>query len=117
MGYRSLQIEVVNSTGEKLVLQNETLQHGKWDTKPEDIASATNSTFKAESKDGALIGVTGSATWKGEADLGAFVISFNKPYGSGETEVNPGCPQDYKWELHGDTGGHKSSVKVIFSKL
>ncbi|MFD3157023.1 hypothetical protein ACFIJ5_09200 [Haloimpatiens sp. FM7330] len=117
MGYRSLKVTVKNRTGQKLVLKNYPLNHGKWSTKPVDINSAGECTWKAESKDGALIGVTGKISWESQETLGAFVISFDKPLGAGATKVDPSCPTGYKHELHGNTGGHHSSVTVIFSKI
>ncbi len=117
MGYRSIAVTVENRTGEKLVIKNYELNHGKWDTAPTDIQSAGNCFWKAESRDGALIGVTGVTRWESEKTLGSFTISFDKPYGSGHTNVDASCPMGYKHELQGDVSGHHSSVTVIFSKI
>jgi len=116
MGYRSLQMKVENKTGQKLVLIDKSLQHGKWDTEPTDVMPNTDMTFKAESKDGALIGINGVAHWKGQVDGGAFTILFDKPLGAGATKVDPSCPSAYQGELTGDPAGHHSSVTITFSK-
>jgi hypothetical protein len=117
MGYRSLQVTTENDTGQKLVLKSATLTHGKWDKKPSDIDAAKSGTWKAESRDGALIGTSGVVIWEGESTGGAFVIHFDKPFGSGPTKVDASCPEGYQHELKGDPSGHHSSVTVIFEKL
>jgi len=117
MGYRSLAVKTENKTGQKLVLGSYNLTHGKWDAKPQSIEPGKVDNWKAESRDGALIGTAGNTVWEGANTGGAFAISFDKPYGSGKTKVDPSCPAGYQCEVKGDPGGHHSTVTVVFQKL
>ena len=115
---RPITIKVVNSTLEDLD-QNDgstSLIHGKWTTDPATIPAGDTLSFGAENRNWTAVGPEGRASWIGSTSKAAFVITFNHPFGGGQTTVTPSAAAGYNYAISDDDLQNKSaSCTVTFT--
>ncbi|KAF9765892.1 hypothetical protein IL306_001753 [Fusarium sp. DS 682] len=115
MPSRSTNIQVNNNTGQDLVLQDKSLDHGIWTAglePPQLIRNGGQGTFQAESA-GMMTGDQGQVNYSSSA--GRFTLNFDNPY-VGSNDYSETVPNGYSASRRGG-GGDNSDITWTLEKV